>query len=181
MTVLTYKGYQGAVTFEDGRLLIQVLHVDDFLTSECDKASEAQQTFEDLVEGYLETCRLVGKEPSKPFKGSLNVRMLPELHRKAAMAATRCGETLNAWISRAIEEKLNSDAAKNQNPVDQLAQILRVAAERAQQRSDFSPKRDVSQHHSLLDLTVRREVLVADVSERIPVVLQNQMAWQVKH
>ena len=45
MTVLRHKDYQGAVTFEDGHLVIQILHIDDFITTECDSASSAQGAF----------------------------------------------------------------------------------------------------------------------------------------
>lgn len=107
MTVLKYKDYQGSVCFDDGRLLIRVLHIDDFLTTECDSASQAHATFVELIDDYLETCAEVGKEPSKPFKGSFNVRMAPELHRKAAMAASDHDESLNAWVVGCVEQRLS--------------------------------------------------------------------------
>jgi len=39
---LKYKDYQGSVSFEDGKLLVQILHIDDFITTECDSAAGAQ-------------------------------------------------------------------------------------------------------------------------------------------
>ena len=112
MNALRYKDYQGAVTFEDGRLIVQLLHIDDFVTAECDKASEAQAVFEELVEDYLETCSAIGKEPSKPFKGSFNVRVSPALHKHAAIAAVDEGESLNTWVMRAMEQRLERDSAR---------------------------------------------------------------------
>jgi predicted HicB family RNase H-like nuclease len=109
MTMLKYKNFQGAVAFEDGRLLIQLLHIDDFVTSECDKASDVEKTFRVLVDDYLETCALVGKKPSKPFKGSFNVRISPDLHKEAAMAASHRGRSLNAWVEEAIQERLERE------------------------------------------------------------------------
>jgi len=44
MTVLKYKDFQGSVSFEDGTLVAQILHVDDLIVAECD---------------YLETCATV--------------------------------------------------------------------------------------------------------------------------
>jgi predicted HicB family RNase H-like nuclease len=69
-------------------------------------ASEAQATFEVLVDDYIETCRAVGKAPAKPFRGTFNVRIGPELHRQAALAAADAGETLNAWVIGAAQERL---------------------------------------------------------------------------
>ncbi len=109
MTTLQYKDYQGAVTYEDGSLLVQILHIDDCITTNCDSASAAQSAFEELVDDYIETCKAVGKEPSKPFKGTLNVRLGSVLHRNAALSAADIGETLNAWIAGAVSQRLRRD------------------------------------------------------------------------
>jgi predicted HicB family RNase H-like nuclease len=109
MNIVEYRGFQGCVDWSDGRLLIQVLHIDDTLIAECLGASAVQATFEELVDDYLETCAAIGKDPSKPFKGVFNVRVEPEVHRQAVMAATKCTQTLNAWVASAIAEKLEGD------------------------------------------------------------------------
>ncbi len=106
MTTLRYKDYQGSVSYEDGTLVLQILHIDDFITTECDSAADAQMAFEALVDDYLATCADVGKEPNRPFKGSFNVRVSPELHRRAAMAAAEEGISLNAWVERAMAQRL---------------------------------------------------------------------------
>ena len=56
MTVLKYKDFQGSVSFEDGTLVVQILHIDDLIVAECDSASKVEQTFQELVDDYLETC-----------------------------------------------------------------------------------------------------------------------------
>lgn len=106
MTTLRYKDYQGSVTYEDGTLVLQILHIDDFITTECDSAGDVQKAFEALVDDYLATCAEVGKEPNRPFKGSFNVRVTPDLHRRAAMAAADEGLSLNAWVERAVAQQL---------------------------------------------------------------------------
>jgi predicted HicB family RNase H-like nuclease len=107
MTVLKYKDFQGSVSFEDGRLVIQILHIDDLIVAECDSASKVEQTFQELVDDYLETCAASGKEPCKPFRGSFNVRVDPHLHKEAAMAAAAERGSLNAWVEAAMREHLN--------------------------------------------------------------------------
>jgi predicted HicB family RNase H-like nuclease len=109
MKTLSYKGYQAIVEFEDGQLFVRVLHVRDLLVAECDAASDAQKAFEDLIDAYLEDCTELGKEPDKPFKGTFNIRVAPELHRQAAMLAAEQGVTLNKWVSSAVEEKLQAE------------------------------------------------------------------------
>jgi predicted HicB family RNase H-like nuclease len=105
-SILNYRGYQGSVTYEDGVLVIRVLHVDDNLTDECDSAAEVQATFKNLIDDYIATCEELGRAPKKPFRGSFNVRVSPELHREAAMSAAVTHPSLNAWIAEAIEDKL---------------------------------------------------------------------------
>ena len=53
MTTLQYKGFHGSVEFEDSRLVIQILHIDDIIATEIDSASAAQTAFEELVDDYL--------------------------------------------------------------------------------------------------------------------------------
>jgi predicted HicB family RNase H-like nuclease len=56
MTVLNYKDFQGSVSFEDGTLVLQILNIDDLIVAECDSASKVEQTFQELVDDYIETC-----------------------------------------------------------------------------------------------------------------------------
>jgi predicted HicB family RNase H-like nuclease len=44
----------------------------------------------------------------KSFKGSFNVRVKPDIHRKAAMLATMKGISLNQLVQAAIEKELEA-------------------------------------------------------------------------
>ena len=112
MSTLRYKDFQGAVDFDGDRLVIRILHIDDFVTTEIDSASTAQPAFEELVDDYLATCEELGKLPGRPFKGSFNVRVTPELHRQVAMAAAEFGESMNTWVSKALEARIERQNAK---------------------------------------------------------------------
>lgn len=109
MKTLAYKEYQALVEFDDGVLFVKVLHIDDLLVAEVDRASEAQKALAELVDAYLEDCRQEGREPSQPFKGSFNVRVGPDLHRLAALHAAEAGQSLNRWVSDAIEQKVRGN------------------------------------------------------------------------
>lgn len=103
MTVLTYKGYQASATLEVDRIVIHVLHVDDHLVAECTDSTKVAEVFHELIDEYLEDCKLVGKQPDKPYKGQFNVRISPDLHRSAAKAAASMEMALNEFVGRAIE------------------------------------------------------------------------------
>jgi predicted HicB family RNase H-like nuclease len=107
MTIHNYRGYQGSIEYEDGQLVIQLLHIDDFITTTCNSAAEAEAKFHELIDDYLVTCEETGRPPSKPYKGSLNVRMPAELHRRLAMAASAEGISLNAWIVRSCQAEIS--------------------------------------------------------------------------
>lgn len=112
MTNIKYKDYIGSVEYEDGQLVLQVLHIDDVVTTTIDSASQAESAFADLVEDYIATCVELGKDPCKSFKGSFNVRVTPQLHRAVAMAASAMDETMNAWIAKALEARVERQKAR---------------------------------------------------------------------
>ncbi|MGQ3298459.1 type II toxin-antitoxin system HicB family antitoxin [Reyranella sp.] len=101
--VLEYKGYQATVDFEDGRIVIQVLHVRDHLTTETHDASKVEAEFHALVDEYLADCEEIGKNPDKQYSGTFNVRIAPDLHKKCAWFAVSRQISLNELVGRALE------------------------------------------------------------------------------
>lgn len=103
--VLEYKGYYTKVEYsaEDGILYGKIEGIKDLVNFECENAADVEAEFQRAVDDYLAFCRDLGESPDKPYRGVFNVRISPELHRRAAMAADKRGETLNAFVARAIE------------------------------------------------------------------------------
>lgn len=108
MSTVRYRDYQGEVEFEDGKLVLKILHIDDLITTEVDTASEVEAAFAELVEDYLASCAELGRPPDRPFKGLFNVRIPSHLHKQVAFAAASEAVTLNAYVLSALEEKLVS-------------------------------------------------------------------------
>lgn len=107
-TTLKHKGYIGSVevSLEDVCLHGKILFIRDIVTYEGQTVDELNQAFVEAVEDYLATCKELGREPQKPFSGSFNVRVRPELHKAAAEQACREGISLNELVNRALEERL---------------------------------------------------------------------------
>lgn len=105
MADLTYKGFTGSanVSVEDGCLHGRILFIDDIITYEGATVDELFGAFQESIDNYLAYCGRTGKSPNKPYSGSFNVRIGPELHQKAAMAAYKSGIKLNVLVNRAIE------------------------------------------------------------------------------
>jgi predicted HicB family RNase H-like nuclease len=69
-----------------------------------------RQAFQEAVDDYLQTCAGQGKQPEKPFKGSFNVRISPQLHQRIAASAASKGLTINKYIADILERHVR-DAA----------------------------------------------------------------------
>ena len=101
---LHYKGYVGSVEFseEDAVFHGKVVGIKALISYEGDSVSTITQDFRNAVDEYLVFCAENDKAPEKPFKGSFNVRIGADLHRKAALAASMRGISLNAFVEDAI-------------------------------------------------------------------------------
>ena len=52
------------------------------------------------------TCKKNKTVPEKPFKGSFNIRIDPELHKKAVIIANKQGISLNKFIEHAVRNMI---------------------------------------------------------------------------
>lgn len=104
--VLRYKGYNGSVVFdaEDKIFHGRVLGLSSALIGfEGATVKEIEKDFKDAVDDYLNMCAEQGKEPEKPFKGSFNIRLNPNLHEQLVINASNKGMTLNAYVKTVLE------------------------------------------------------------------------------
>ena len=108
---LTYKGYIGAVDFiADDEVFYGKVHgINDLITFEGQSVKELKNAFSEAVDDYLETCKELGKQPDKTFKGSFNVRLNTELHKKAAFIASKKSISLNDFVKRAISYAISHE------------------------------------------------------------------------
>ncbi len=104
-TTLSYKGYTGEVEYDaEAKILYgHVIDCDDVITFESARADEIEEEFHRSVDVYLDWCTERGKEPKKPYSGKLVLRMSPEVHRAAVIAAAHTHKSLNVWLAEAVE------------------------------------------------------------------------------
>jgi len=108
MNTLLYKDYIGSVSFsaEDEVFYGKIEHINDLITFESDNAHDLKKAFEVSVDDYLAFCEEKGVKPDKPFKGSFNVRMKPELHKLVYQKAIQKGMSLSKFIETTLEKEL---------------------------------------------------------------------------
>lgn len=103
--MIEYKGYTGVVEFDPELALFtgHVIDLRDEIYFEGESVEELTASMRRAVDHYLSVCEARGEEPERPFSGKLNLRLGPDLHRAAAVAAAAEGESLNTWLTRLVE------------------------------------------------------------------------------
>ena len=130
---LQYKGYFTNISFS---VTDKVLHgkiegIDDLVTFESESVTEIEKEFQNAVDDYIAFCEEIGKEPSKTYKGTFNVRIDPELHRAIATNALKNGMSLNQAVEKAIyqyvalkDDKQNDYIKSIENHLSELTGAL---------------------------------------------------------
>ena len=109
MNTLEYKDFVGSVNFseEDDVFFGKIEGINALVTFEGQTVQELKRAFHDAVSDYVQLCKTKGIKTLKTYTGVLNVRLTPEIHRRAAMIATKSGIILNGFIKKAVEKELN--------------------------------------------------------------------------
>ena len=67
-----------------------------------ESAKELVEDFHTAVDDYLKLCEERGTEPERAYKGTFNIRISPELHKKAAIYAYEHKKSLNFVVESAL-------------------------------------------------------------------------------
>jgi predicted HicB family RNase H-like nuclease len=104
--MMEYKGYVGKAEFDDEADIFhgEVLLTRGVVTFQGRTVNELKKAFRDSVNDYLAFCEKKGITPEKPFSGKFILRLDPETHRMAALAAKVAGKSLNAWAAEKIDQ-----------------------------------------------------------------------------
>jgi predicted HicB family RNase H-like nuclease len=86
---MRYKGYLAAV---------------DTITFHGTTVGELRTNFHSAIDPYLEDCRAAGRAPGKTASGKMMLRVSPELHAAASIAAQAAGKSLNQWAADGLAQ-----------------------------------------------------------------------------
>ena len=108
--IIKYREYIGSIHYsmEDEVFYGKVQGIEDLVSFEGSTVNEIKESFQEAVDDYLELCREAGKKPEKSYKGTFNVRVSPDLHKKAARRSMETGISLNKLVEEALRDKLTS-------------------------------------------------------------------------
>jgi len=115
--VLIYKDYIGSVHFnaDDEVFFGKIEGIEDLVTFEGNSVVEVKKAFEEAVDDYVGICEETGKSIEKSYKGSFNIRIPPEIHKKAKRLALMKGISLNQFIQKAVEEEVIRESGAHRN------------------------------------------------------------------
>lgn len=110
-SMLEYRGYHASVEYdaEDEIFVGEVFGITDSLNFHGTSVPELKKMFEQCIDNYLDLCEKIGKNPDKEFKGTFNVRIPPELHKKVALEAAKQKITLNQYVAQAISQSFEEN------------------------------------------------------------------------
>lgn len=141
--IIEYKGYHAKldVNFDDNILVGTVIGVNDTLCFHATTVDEAKEVFANCIDEYLEMCKEFGREPDKEYKGSFNVRITPELHKKADLEARKRNISLNQFVMDSIENEISGQSViKTEYVYCFPMEIMKKMAFKQSELNDYNTK-----------------------------------------
>lgn len=104
MSCMKYRGYAASIDYdsENNILVGAVVGMKDTLRVHGASVDELRADFEFAVDHYLASCAAEGVKPERQASGRLLIRLPPETHAAAAIAAAGESISLNEWIARTL-------------------------------------------------------------------------------
>lgn len=101
---MKYRGYTARIDYDSIENLFagEIVGLSEKLTFHGAGVDELRADFEFAVDHYLASCAAMGVVPEKQASGKLLIRIPPEIHAAATVAAAAQGQSLNQWIMDAL-------------------------------------------------------------------------------
>lgn len=138
--LLEYKGYYARIEFDAEEMVLRgkIEGIADLVNFESADALQITAEFHAAVDDYLAFCEEVGKKPEKTYRGTFNVRIAPDLHRKLAIVALQNGESLNATVEKAIWEYISN----REDREEYLQHVVKVYSKALKKGIAFQREKD---------------------------------------
>ncbi|PZN71333.1 MAG: toxin-antitoxin system HicB family antitoxin [Candidatus Methylumidiphilus alinenensis] len=106
MNTMTYKDYTARIEFDerDNIFVGRVLGVKAIIGFHGETVADLRTDFEAAIDFMIEDCNARGETPEKPASGNLMLRVAPEVHAAALVAAQSTGKSLNQWAAEVLDK-----------------------------------------------------------------------------
>lgn len=105
MNTMSHKGYTARVEFDDRDDIFtgRILGIRSIISFHGATVAALRREFRAAVDDYLRDCEERGVAPQKPASGKLLLRVPPEVHGAALVAAQAAGKSLNQWAIELLQ------------------------------------------------------------------------------
>ena len=112
MNTMSHKGYIARVEYDesDDIFVGRILGIRSIISFHGETVAQLRSEFELAVKEYLAECKREGVQPEKPASGKLLLRVPPEVHGQALIAARAQGRSLNQWATEVLQHAVQPDA-----------------------------------------------------------------------
>lgn len=102
---MKYKGYFARIDYDDDDAIFvgHISGIRDIVGFHGESVAQLRTAFEEAVDDYLDACEQLGQKPDKPSNGKILLRVDPEIHRAAIIAAEMHGKSLNQWATDVLK------------------------------------------------------------------------------
>jgi len=106
MNTMNHKGYTARIEFDerDNIFVGRVLGLHTMISFHGETVKGLRVAFVTAIEEFLRDCKERSVRPEKPASGKLMLRVPPEVHGAALVAAQAAGKSLNQWATEVLEE-----------------------------------------------------------------------------
>jgi len=110
MNAMTYKGYTARIEFDerDSIFVGRLLGIRSIISFHGETIAELRSEFQNAVDDYLSECSESGISPEKPASGKIMLRVPPEVHGAALVAAQASGKSLNQWATEVLQNAVHA-------------------------------------------------------------------------
>ena len=126
MNTMTHKGYTARVEYDerDNIFVGRILGIRNIISFHGETVAELKAEFAHAVKDYLADCKREDVQPEKPASGKLLLRVPPEIHGRALVAAQAAGKSLNQWATELLQLAVHpvANPAVHRTPRDKAAQ-----------------------------------------------------------
>jgi predicted HicB family RNase H-like nuclease len=104
VNTMTHKGYTAHVEYDerDNIFVGRGLGIRTIISFHGETVRQLRKEFVTAVDDYIADCNDQGLRPETPASGKILLRVPPEVHDAALVAAQASGKSLNQWATEVI-------------------------------------------------------------------------------
>ena len=112
MNTMSHRGYTARVEFDEreNNFVGRVLGTRTIIGFHGETVAQLRAEFEAAIDDSLRDCKEQGVKPERPASGKMLLRVPPDIHGAALVAAQAAGKSLNQWATELLDDAVTRRA-----------------------------------------------------------------------